>query len=82
MFYRMEGYFYPDTYEFYVNDRPVNVLNKMLNNFAQKYTDEMLRLTEEKGMTIAEVVNIASLIERECKVPTNRPAFRASFTTA
>ncbi len=65
---RLEGYLFPDTYEFYVNDRPVNVLNKMLNNFVQKYTEEMRRLTEEKGMTIAEVVNIASLIERECKI--------------
>ncbi len=65
---RLEGYLFPDTYEFYVNDRPVNVINKMLNNFVSKYTDEMLKLTEENGMTVAEVVNIASLIERECKV--------------
>ena len=35
-----------------VNDRPVNVINKMLNNFVNKYTDEMIKLTEEKGMTI------------------------------
>ncbi len=65
---RLEGYLFPDTYEFYVNDRPVNVINKMLNNFVSKYTEEMLKLTEENGMTVAEVVNIASLIERECKV--------------
>lgn len=65
---RLEGYLFPDTYEFYVNDRPVNVINKMLNNFVNKYTDEMIKLTEENGMTIAEVVNIASLIERECKI--------------
>lgn len=65
---RLEGYLFPDTYEFYVNDKPVSVINKMLNNFVNKYTDEMLKLTEESGMTIDEVVNIASLIERECKV--------------
>ncbi len=65
---RLEGYLFPDTYEFYVNDKPVNVINKMLNNFVNKYTDEMIKITEENGMTIAEVVNIASLIERECKV--------------
>ena len=65
---RLEGYLFPDTYEFYVNDRPVSVINKMLNNFVDKYTEEMIALTEEKGMTIAEVVNIASLVERECMV--------------
>ncbi len=65
---RLEGYLFPDTYEFYVSDKPVNVINKMLNNFVDRYTDEMIKLTEENGMTIAEVVNIASLIERECKI--------------
>ena len=65
---RLEGYLFPDTYEFYVNERPVSAINKMLNNFADKYTDAMLELTQEKGLTIATVVNIASLIEKEAYV--------------
>ena len=65
---RLEGYLFPDTYEFYINERPVSALNKMLNNFNKKYTDEMRKLTEEHGTTIAEVVNIASLIEKEARL--------------
>lgn len=65
---RLEGYLFPDTYEFYINERPVSALNKMLNNFNKKYTEEMRKLTEEHGTTIAEVVNIASLIEKEAKL--------------
>ncbi|MBQ9534264.1 MAG: endolytic transglycosylase MltG [Clostridia bacterium] len=69
---RLEGYLFPDTYEFYINDKPVSVINKMLNNFVKKYTREMLELTETQGMTVAEVVNIASMIEKEAKLDTER----------
>ncbi len=62
---RLEGYLFPDTYEFYINERPVSAINKMLNNFNKKFTEDMRRLVEERGMTIAKVVNIASLIEKE-----------------
>lgn len=65
---RLEGYLFPDTYEFYINERPVSAINKMLNNFNNKYTKEMRQLTEEHGLTIAEVVNIASLVEKEAKL--------------
>ena len=41
-FNRLEGYLFPDTYEFYVNDEPVRVINKLLNNFDNKVTEEML----------------------------------------
>lgn len=34
--YCLEGYLFPDTYEFYTNDSPANVLQKMLNNFEKR----------------------------------------------
>lgn len=71
---RLEGYLFPDTYEFYtnsdnINDRghTIDVINKMLNNFVKKYTQAMRNLTEANGKTIAEVVNVASLVEKEAK---------------
>ncbi len=38
---RLEGYLFPDTYDFYVNDEPENVLAKFLRNFNNKITDDM-----------------------------------------
>ena len=38
---RLEGYLFPDTYEFYVNDKPENVIDKFLRNFDNKLTDQM-----------------------------------------
>lgn len=71
---RLEGYLFPDTYDFYANsekiddvDHAVDVINKMLNNFVKKYTKPMRNLTESRGMTIAEVVKVASLIEKEAQ---------------
>ena len=40
--YCLEGYLFPDTYQFYTNDDPQRVLEKFLNNFNVKFTDLML----------------------------------------
>ncbi len=39
--YCLEGYLFPDTYEFYTNDSPRSVLQKMLSNFDAKYSEDM-----------------------------------------
>lgn len=69
---RLEGYLFPDTYDFHVGDNAVNVINKMLNNFVKKYTKAMRNLTEANGLTIAEVVKVASLVEKEAKLADER----------
>ena len=62
---RLEGFLFPDTYEFYKNDKPVNVLNKMLNNFDSKYSDDLQKAVEETGYSLYEIITIASMVERE-----------------
>jgi len=62
---RLEGYLFPDTYKYYVGDDPVNVLNKMLLRFDEKFTDKMRLQAEESGLSLRDVVIIASLIEKE-----------------
>lgn len=62
---RLEGYLFPDTYEFYLGEDPKTVLNKMLVNFDRKFTDEMRTAAEEKGYSVGDIVSIASMIEKE-----------------
>ena len=62
---RLEGYLFPDTYEFYVGDDPVNVIRKFLNNFDKKWEDDFDALAEEQGYTRHEILIIASMIEKE-----------------
>ena len=64
--YCLEGYLFPNTYDFYENDDPERVLEKMLDAFDASFTDVMKEKLEGlDGYTIREVVIIASMIEKE-----------------
>lgn len=69
--YLLEGYLYPDTYKIYKSSKPEDLIQKMLDNFDQKYT---ALAKDYKGKhSMAEIMTIASMIEREAKVESERP---------
>ena len=61
---RLEGYLFPDTYEFYVNGNAANAIGKLLSNFNAKL-DTLQDGLDSSGRTLSEVVTVASLIEKE-----------------
>jgi len=69
--YALEGYLFPDTYTFYTNDEPGNVLRKFLEGFDYRFTDvmkEKLETMESRtglDLSIRQVVITASMIEKE-----------------
>ena len=69
---RLEGYLFPDTYEFYVGESTVTALNKLLSNFNNKFDEDMRERAEEMGYSIHDIVTIASLIEREAAADSER----------
>jgi len=67
--YRLEGYLYPDTYQFYVwnsRDGAEVAVRKMLDNFASKIDKSMYKKAEEMDYTFHEIMTMASIIEMEC----------------
>ena len=62
---RLEGFLFPDTYEFYVGMQASSAINKFLENFHYRMTAEMIQRMEERGQDIHEVITIASMIEKE-----------------
>nr|WP_326172076.1 endolytic transglycosylase MltG [uncultured Oscillibacter sp.] len=63
---RLEGYLFPDTYQFYVNHNPKSALERLINNFEQKMMGEDVQEElESSGRSMKEIVTIASLIEKE-----------------
>jgi len=70
---RLEGFLFPDTYTFYVNDTPERVLGKFLDAFNARVTNELRSSAEETGHTLLEILTIASMIEREAGSDTDRP---------
>ena len=62
---RLEGYLFPDTYDFYVNEKPGSALNRLISNFNKKLDDDLLAVAEARGYSLQQIVTIASLIEKE-----------------
>ena len=72
-YYRLEGYLFPDTYQFYTDSSAETVVYKMLQNFARKLKyvapDNLEERLGELGMTLDQVITLASVIEKEVKYP-------------
>ena len=62
---RLEGYLFPDTYDFYVNEKSGSALNRLISNFNKKLDDDLLAAAEARGYSLQQIVTIASLIEKE-----------------
>ena len=69
---RLEGYMFPDTYDFDLGASPQIIVETFLNNFNKKLTAEHYERAEAIGMTLDEVITLASLIEREAKSENER----------
>ena len=75
----LEGYLFPDTYEFYKNSTPKEAIERMLDNFDYRFNEEMIEKIDainkkfhaEYG--VREIVIIASLIEKESAAPGESP---------
>lgn len=61
----LEGYLFPDTYEFFIGETPSSVINKMLKRFDDKFTSDDIKRCKEMGLTVDEVVRVASIIQKE-----------------
>ena len=62
---RLEGYLFPDTYEFFVDEDPAHALSRLLDNFNTKMSDEIMQKVESSGYSLNQILTIASLIEKE-----------------
>lgn len=64
-YHAYEGYFYPDTYEFYVGENASSVIRKFFDNFRDKWAQVYEEQAQKLGMSVDEVITIASIIEKE-----------------
>ncbi len=68
----LEGYLFPDTYRIPRHLPERKIIALFLDRFAQVVLPRWNARTDS-GTTLHEMVTIASLVEREAKVPTERP---------
>ena len=61
----LQGYLYPDTYSFDVNTDEETILRIFLNNAENKLIEEYYARAEKQGMTMDQVITLASIIQNE-----------------
>ena len=77
-YYKLEGYLYPDKYEFYVNDDPANIIYKFLNNYETRlhskqayegydklYTIKKMMQETKTSYSLDQIMTIASIVQAE-----------------
>lgn len=64
-FYKKEGFFFPDTYTFYLDESPEIVCTKILARFDELFVPEYYDRLKELDMTIDELITLASIIQGE-----------------
>jgi UPF0755 protein len=69
----LEGYLYPDTYEFAPETTPAQMIEIMVKRFHRTWTPEWSEKARMLNRRPREIVTLASLIETEAKLPEERP---------
>ena len=62
---RLEGYLFPETYQFYVDMQASSAINKFLDVFYMRFDSEMINRCNNMGMSMDDIIKIASMIEKE-----------------
>jgi UPF0755 protein len=65
--YALEGYLSPNTYEVYTTADEEEIIKKLLTQTEVVYTATYYERAEQLGMTMDQVLTLASLIEKEAK---------------
>lgn len=76
---RLEGYLFPATYEFQAGVSGREVVEQMLKAFQKAFSPELQRKAAQMGLTVRDVVILASIVEREAKLDRERPLVAAVF---
>jgi UPF0755 protein len=76
---RLEGFLFPATYRIPAGSSEEEIVDMMLKRFAAAFTPEMEKRAQELGLTVREVVILASLVEKEAKLDEERPLIAAVF---
>jgi UPF0755 protein len=82
----VEGYLFPDTYEFRIGDKPGAVLERLIthhqevwNDLLSKHGHDAAKLKERLQWSDRDILTMASIVEKEAVDPTERPKIAQVF---
>jgi peptidoglycan lytic transglycosylase G len=74
-----EGYLFPDTYYFLKGTLPEKVISSMAKRFWSVWTPEWKEQAKSMGLTVHQVVTLASIVEKETGIAAERPVISSVF---
>jgi UPF0755 protein len=75
----LEGFLFPDTYQFRADATPDDIINTMLQNFQTRVPAAEQAKAQALGLNFYQVMTIASIVEREAAVPEERPIIASVY---
>lgn len=75
----LEGYLMPDTYQFYWQPDEDEVIQRLLEQFWKVYNDTLKKRAEILGLTINQVLTIASIVEGETRIDSEKPTIAGVY---
>jgi UPF0755 protein len=75
----LEGYLFPDTYQFVRGMSPQEMLTRMVQRMRAKLTPELVARAKARGLDVHQLLTLASIIEREAVDPEEQRLISAVF---
>jgi len=79
IYHKWEGYLFPDTYNFYLDEKPSSVVMKMVSNFNNKVTSSYYDRMQELGLSLEDTITLASIIQAEAGARTDMETISSVF---
>jgi UPF0755 protein len=75
----LEGYLFPDTYQFVKGMTPEEILTRMVARMRDQLTRDIQAQAQERDLSVHQLLTLASIIEREAADPNEMPLISAVF---
>jgi UPF0755 protein len=75
----LEGYLYPNTYYFYYDTSPEDIINTFVSQFWKKFDEDLVDQANKLGLSVHEVVTLASIIEGEAMLDSERSTISSVY---
>jgi UPF0755 protein len=75
----LEGYLYPNTYYFYNDTSPQDIVDTFVSQFWRKFDEKLVNRANELGLSVHEVVTLASIIEGEAMLDSERSTISSVY---
>lgn len=76
----LEGYLFPDTYTLPRSTTAAQLVERMVTRFRQVMTDDLRRQSDERGLSVRQLVTLASLVEKETAKAEERPVVAGVYS--